>query len=90
MLVNKERLRKDFKVKAVYSCWAETKGTSVFKRLIWAFIGGFILLFGARMAGSCTSGHILSGGMQMAVSSLVFGVFVFSSFILMGKLFYRK
>ncbi len=83
-------LRKDFKIKAVYSRWAETKGPSVSKRLVWAFIGGFILLFGARMAGGCTSGHILSGGMQMAVSSLVFGVFAFSSFILTGKLFYKK
>ncbi len=83
-------LHKDFKITAVHSRWAEAKGNSVSKRLIWAFVGGFILLFGARMAGGCTSGHILSGGMQMAVSSLVFGVLVFSAFIFTGKLFYRK
>jgi uncharacterized membrane protein YedE/YeeE len=48
------------------------------------------LLFGARMAGGCTSGHIISGGMQLAVSSLVFGLFVFIAFIITGKLFYKK
>jgi uncharacterized membrane protein YedE/YeeE len=41
------------------------------------------------MAGGCTSGHILSGGMQMAVSSLVFGFFVFAAFLVTGKLFYK-
>ncbi len=83
-------LRKDFKLTVIHSRWAETKGKSVSKRLVWAFVGGCILLFGARMAGGCTSGHILSGGMQMAVSSLVFGTFVFLAFIITGKLFYKK
>lgn len=83
-------LNGSFKIKAVYSVWEKSKGSSVNKRLIWAFIGGFILLFGARMAGGCTSGHILSGGMQLAISSLVFGVFVIGSFLLTGKLFYKK
>ena len=83
-------IKKEFKFKAVYSGWEKTKGSSVSKRLIWAFISGFLLLFGARMAGGCTSGHIISGGMQLAVSSLVFGIFVFSAFIITGKLFYKK
>jgi uncharacterized membrane protein YedE/YeeE len=80
----------EFKFKAIYSRWEEYKGNSVPKRLIWAFVAGFILLFGARMAGGCTSGHIISGGMQVAISSLVFGAFVFASFIITGKLFYRN
>ncbi len=83
-------VRKDFRLTLIHSRWAENKGNGTGKRLFWAFAGGFILLFGARMAGGCTSGHILSGGMQMAVSSLVFGVFVFAAFILTGKLFYKK
>ena len=83
-------IKGEFKLKAVYSRWEETKGSSVSKRLIWAFISGFLLIFGARMAGGCTSGHIISGGMQLAVSSLVFGIFVFSAFIITGKLFYKK
>jgi hypothetical protein len=83
-------IKKEFKLKAVYSRWEKAKGPSVSKRLIWAFLAGFLLLFGARMAGGCTSGHIISGGMQLAVSSLVFGLFVFIAFIITGKLFYKK
>jgi uncharacterized membrane protein YedE/YeeE len=42
------------------------------------------------MAGGCTSGHILSGGMQLAFSSLVFAVVVLAALLVTGKLFYRK
>jgi len=81
--------RKEFKIILIHSNWEKYKGNSVAKRIIWSFIGGFILIFGARMAGGCTSGHILSGGMQLAVSSLVFAVFVFAGLLLTGKYFYR-
>ncbi len=83
-------LRKDFKIKVVYENWSRYKGSSVIKRLIWAFLGGFLLLFGARMAGGCTSGHVISGGMQLAASSMLFAFFVFASFLATGKMFYRK
>lgn len=80
----------DFKLTAVHARWTKYKGTSSGKRLLWAFFGGFILIFGARMAGGCTSGHILSGGMQMAISSLIFGLFVVVGVLVTGKIFYRK
>jgi uncharacterized membrane protein YedE/YeeE len=83
-------IKKDFKIKAVHSNWEKHKGGSVGNRLIWAFIGGFLLIFGARMAGGCTSGHIISGGMQLAISSLVFAVFVFAGLLITGKLFFKK
>jgi hypothetical protein len=41
------------------------------------------------MAGGCTSGHVLSGGMQLAVSSLVFAIFVFAGLLLTGRFFYQ-
>ncbi len=41
-----------------------------------AFVGAFMVLFGARMANGCASGHILSGDIQMAISSFVFMIFV--------------
>ncbi len=82
-------LKKDFKLKLIYSNWAKYKGNSSLKRIIWAFVGGFILIFGARLAGGCTSGHIISGGMQLAISSFVFAIFVFVGLIITGKLFYR-
>jgi uncharacterized membrane protein YedE/YeeE len=83
-------LRKEFKITLIHSNWAKYKGNSVAKRIIWSFIGGFILIIGARMAGGCTSGHILSGGMQLAVSSLVFAGFVFAGLLLTGKYFYKS
>jgi uncharacterized protein len=81
--------RKEFKITIIHSNWAKFKGNSVSKRIIWSFIGGFILIIGARMAGGCTSGHILSGGMQLSVSSLVFAVFVFTGLLITGKYFYK-
>jgi hypothetical protein len=82
-------LRKDFKLVLIHENWKRYKGTSAAKRIIWAFVGGFIMLFGARMAGGCTSGHVISGGMQLAVSSLVFAVFVFIGLLATGKVFYK-
>ncbi len=42
------------------------------------FLGGFILLYGARMAGGCTSGHMMSGIMQGSISGYVFAASVFA------------
>lgn len=51
-----------------------------------AFIGGFLILFGARLAGGCTSGHIISGMTQLAVSSTIFAAAVFAGGIGTAKL----
>ncbi|HID40043.1 MAG TPA: hypothetical protein EYP36_11085 [Calditrichaeota bacterium] len=82
-------IKKDFKIILLHDNWLKYKGSSSLKRIIWSFIGGFILIIGARMAGGCTSGHILSGGMQLAFSSLTFAVFVFIGLLLTGKVFYQ-
>ena len=82
-------LRKEFKITIIHSNWERYKGNSVSKRLVWSFIGGFMLIIGARMAGGCTSGHVLSGGMQLSISSLLFACFVFGGLLVTGKYFYR-
>ena len=46
-----------------------------------SFIGGFLLLFGARMADGCTSGHMMSGMMQGSISGYVFAISVFATAI---------
>lgn len=51
------------------------------KEYILSFVGGFILLFGARIADGCTSGHMMSGIMQGSISGYVFAAFVFMSAI---------
>ena len=79
-----------FKLQLVYERWQFYKGKSEINRIVWAFVGGFILIFGARLAGGCTSGHILSGGMQLALSSFVFALVVLASLLITGKVFYKK
>lgn len=83
-------IRGDFKLITIHDNWKEHKGTSVLERVIWAFIGGFILIFGARLAGGCTSGHVISGGMQLSIPSLTFAAFVFAGLLITGRLFYKK
>ena len=83
-------IKKEFKFVLTYENWIKFKGEGTNNRILWAFVGGFILIFGARMAGGCTSGHIVSGGMQLAVSSLVFAVFVFIGLLVTGKIFLKK
>lgn len=46
-----------------------------------SFAGGFLLLFGARMADGCTSGHMMSGMMQGSISGYVFAAAVFATAI---------
>ena len=82
-------IKKEFKLTLIHDNWKKFKNNSNGSRIAWSFIGGFILIFGARMAGGCTSGHILSGGMQLAFSSLTFAVFVFTGLLLTGRFFYR-
>ena len=57
---------------AMSAVWGQVMGVrSLALRLPLAFVGGFVLLFGARIASGCTSGHALSGVSQLAVSSLI-------------------
>jgi uncharacterized membrane protein YedE/YeeE len=69
--------------------WTNAFGSSQLKRYIASFVGGMLLLFGARLAGGCTSGHMISGISQLALSSFIFGVVTFAVAILMAKFLYR-
>lgn len=68
--------------------WEARFGSLPGRRLVWSFIGGFILLFGARFGGGCTSGHMISGVSQLAVSSLVFSAALFTSAIVTARSLY--
>jgi hypothetical protein len=70
--------------------WEAQFGSSHAKRYAAAFLGGVLLLFGARLAGGCTSGHMISGISQLAVGSFIFGVMTFGSAILMARFLYRS
>lgn len=63
----------------VPALWSWRFGPSRAIRYAGAFVSGVIMLFGARLAGGCTSGHGISGGLQLALSSWVFFLAMFAS-----------
>jgi uncharacterized membrane protein YedE/YeeE len=81
------RMEKPPKVPTI---WKERFGDKPQLRLVHAFAGGFLLLIGSRIAGGCTSSHIISGMSQMAVSGMLFAAAVFASGIPTAKLLYRR
>ena len=58
-------------------------------RAFVALAGGALMAFGARMAGGCTSGHGISGTLQLAVSSWIAVICFFIGGIATAMLIYR-
>ena len=58
-------------------------------RTALAFTGGAIMAYGARMAGGCTSGHGISGTLQLAVASWIAVTCFFIGGIVTAMLLYR-
>lgn len=79
-----------FRLEKVPVTWSQQFGGSTAKRLIAAFLGGVIIMFGARMAGGCTSGHGISGSLQLALSSWTFFLTMFASGILTALILFRQ
>lgn len=78
-----------FKLESVPALWRGRFGPSVGKRLLAAFIGGVVIIFGARLADGCTSGHGISGSLQLAVSSWTFFIAMFISGIATAFILFR-
>ena len=57
--------------------WRNKFGEQGFKRYLASFAGGVLVLFGARLAGGCTSGHMMSGMMQTSISGYIFALGAF-------------
>lgn len=79
-----------FKVELVPEVWRQELGASIWKRFIYAFLGGVIIMYGARLAGGCTSGHGISGGLQLAVSSWLFLAVMFSTGLIASAILFRS
>jgi hypothetical protein len=84
------KLSGDRPVVVVPARWAERFGNSASKRFAGAFIGGAFLMIGARLAGGCTSGHGISGALQLAVSSWVFLITIFTSGVIAAMALYGR
>ena len=57
--------------------WEARFGDSVALRAALAFPGGMLIAFGARLAGGCTSGHGISGTLQLNVASWITVICIF-------------
>jgi len=77
-----------FAVFLVPPLFAETFGTSALLRSGVAILGGILLGLGARWAGGCTSGHGISGSLQLSVASWIAAACFFAGGILVAGLIY--
>lgn len=82
-------LARSFNTKSVTALWGRCFGYSLTKRFVGAFFGGILIMFGARLAGGCTSGHGISGGLLLAISSWLFVLSAFLTGIPFSLLFYH-
>ena len=53
----------------LHPMWVDRFGDSIALRGIIGFAGGVLMAFGARLAGGCTSGHGISGTLQLNAGS---------------------
>ena len=81
---------KTFHISYIPTLWKERKNTSIPSRMLWSFIAGFLLVFGARLAGGCNAGHILSGGSQLAISGMIFAIVALGTGMITGRFFYKR
>lgn len=79
----------DFQWQWIPSRWGAVFGESVILRVFTAVFGGICLGFGARWADGCTSGHGISGTLQLAVSSWIAAISFFIGGIITALLLYN-
>ena len=75
---------------AISPVWQRAVGVgSVGARAPMAFVGGFIMVLGARIADGCTTGHGISGIAQLAVGSSIAVAAMFMGGIVVALLMKR-
>lgn len=80
-----------FRWQALPDMWQERFGSkSRGKRALFAFVGGTIAMFGARLADGCPSGHGLSGSLQLAVSGVISLISFFVGGMIVASLIYGR
>lgn len=76
--------------RAVPPDWKRRFGPDPVLRGLGAFAGGALMMFGARMAKGCTSGHAITGNSQLAASSWLFSAVMFASAVATAQLLYGE
>lgn len=70
--------------------WRDRFGENPILRYILSFLAGVIVLFGARLAGGCTSGHMMSGIMQTALSGYIFAMGAFATALPLAIIIFKN
>lgn len=70
--------------------WQKVYGKNRWVRWVLAFVGAVIIQFAAGIAGGCTSGLAISGGMLLAPSGFLFMIGMFISGILTAKILFGR
>ena len=70
--------------------WKRIFGPQIWKRWVLAFVGAIILEYAAGIAGGCTSGLAISGGMLLAPAAFLFIAGMFTSGIVTALIIYRR
>lgn len=78
----------DFQLLMLPDLWQNAFGSTPLLRWGTAFIGGVVLMFGARLAGGCTSGHGISGTLQLVLSSWIALLCFFVGGVITASLIY--
>lgn len=78
----------DFRLEWVPALWEGKFGYSPIVRWTAAFSGGVVLGIGARWADGCTSGHGISGTLQLIVSSWIAVICFFIGGIVIARMIY--
>ena len=69
--------------------WRARFGDSLALRAVVGFGGGALMAFGARLAGGCTSGHGISGTLQLNVASWIAVICFFIGGAVVANLMFR-
>ena len=69
--------------------WMARFGDSIALRAVIAFGGGILMAFGARLAGGCTSGHGISGTLQLNLASWIAVICFFIGGIAVAVLLFK-
>ena len=70
--------------------WKSIFGPQPWKRWVIAFLGAIILEYAAGIAGGCTSGLAISGGMLLAPAAFLFIAGMFASGIVTALVVYGR
>lgn len=70
--------------------WQSIFGRQTWKRWLIAFVGAVVLEYAAGIAGGCTSGLAISGGMLLAPAAFLFIAGMFASGIATAMVIYRQ